>query len=279
MTTRVGIIGWPLTYTLSPVIHNAAFTALGMDWFYDAMAIPPDIVRLGLREPADHGYVGVNVTIPHKEAVLRYVMPDDTAHAIGAVNTVDLRDYKGYNTDVSGFIDDLRAHDIALDGVHVVVLGAGGAARAAVYGLGRAGARVSVVNRTRERADTMLANLSIHLPKLDARAVSFEDVARDTIDLLVNCTPSGMYPNVNDSAWDESVPFPHEVTVYDMIYRPSKTRLMQQAESHGGRAINGLGMLVRQAAAAFTLWTGVNPPLDVMFDAARAELQRVESQT
>ncbi len=278
MTTRVGIIGWPLTYTLSPTIHNAAFAALGMDWFYDAMAIPPDIVYLGLREPADHGYVGVNVTIPHKEAVLRHVLPDDTAHAVGAVNTVDLRNYKGYNTDVSGFIDDLRAHDIALEGAHVVVLGAGGAARAAVYGLGRAGARVSVVNRTPERANMMLANLSIHLPKLEARVLSFEEVARDTIDLLVNCTPLGMYPHVNDSAWDESVPFPREVTVYDMIYRPSKTRLMQQAESHGGRAIGGLGMLVRQAAAAFALWTGVNPPLEVMFDAARAEFQRVESQ-
>lgn len=278
MTTRVGIIGWPLTYTLSPVIHNAAFGALGMDWSYDAMAIPPDIVRLGLREPADHGYVGVNVTIPHKEAVMRYVMPDDTAHAVGAVNTVDLRDYKGYNTDVGGFIDDLRAHGLTLEGAHVVVLGAGGAARAAVYGLGQAGARVSVVNRTPERANILLANLSIHLPKLDARVVSFEDTTRDTIDLMVNCTPAGMYPNVDASPWDEAIPFPHGVTVYDMIYRPSKTRLMQQAESHGGRAIGGLGMLVRQAAAAFTLWTGVTPPLDVMFDAARAELQRVESQ-
>lgn len=278
MATRVGIIGWPLTYTMSPVIHNAAFQALGMDWLYDAMAIPPDIVRLGLREPADHGYVGINVTIPHKEAVLAYVAPDDTAYAVGAVNTIDLRSFKAYNTDVTGFIADLHAHEIPLDGAHVIVLGAGGAARAAVYGLSVAGARVSIINRSVQRADEMLANMALRNVPLNARTVSFDDLASQPADLIVNCTPLGMYPYGDASPWPAAIPMPHGVTMYDMVYRPAKTRLMHQAEAVDGRAVGGLGMLVRQAAESFALWTGVQPPLDVMFNAAHAEIQRIQQQ-
>ena len=139
---RVGVIGFPVEHSLSPIMHNAAFAALGMsDWLYDAMAIPPDILRLGLREPRDHGYIGINVTVPHKEAVMAYVRPDEKARAIGAVNTIDFRSNIGTNTDADGFIEDLRANGVALDGQRVLVLGAGGAARAAVYGLAGAGRR------------------------------------------------------------------------------------------------------------------------------------------
>jgi shikimate dehydrogenase len=273
MTQRVGIIGWPLTTTFSPAMHNAAFAALGMDWHYDRMAIPPDIVRLGILEPQRHGYIGLNVTIPHKEEALRYVMPDELARAVGAVNTIDLRTMTGTNTDVYGLITDLRAHDVALEGRRVVVLGAGGAARAAVVGLTGAGALVVVVNRSMERARAMLANLSLLNPRLNAEALTLDDaVEAGPIDLLVNATPVGMYPAVDESPWVQGVPFPRGVTVYDMIYRPAQTRLMQQAEQHGGRAIGGLGMLVHQGAAAFKLWTGVEPPVEVMFEAARREL-------
>ncbi len=273
MTQRVGIIGWPLTTTFSPAMHNAAFAALGMDWHYDRMAIPPDIVRLGILEPQRHGYIGLNVTIPHKEEALRYVMPDELARAVGAVNTIDLRTMTGTNTDVYGLITDLRAHDVALEGRRVVVLGAGGAARAAVVGLTGAGALVVVVNRSMERARAMLANLSLLNPRLNAEVLTLDDaVEAGPIDLLVNATPVGMYPAVDESPWVQGVPFPRGVTVYDMIYRPAQTRLMQQAEQHGGRAIGGLGMLVHQGAAAFKLWTGVEPPVEVMFEAARREL-------
>jgi shikimate dehydrogenase len=278
MTQRVGIIGWPLTFTLSPAMHNAAFKALGMDWQYDAMAIPPDIVRYGLREPAQHGYVGINVTIPHKETVLRYVKPDDTARAIGAVNTVDLRTDAGYNTDVTGFIGDLKAHGVALKGARVIVLGAGGAARAAVYGLGLEGASIGVVNRTPERALKMVADLSLYQLTLDARAVTLADAVASGVDLIVNCTSVGMIPDVDANPWDASVPFPQGATVYDMVYRPSVTALMRQAEAHGGRAIGGLGMLVRQGADAFRIWTGIDAPLDVMAAAARQALAEAEGR-
>ena len=141
---RVGVIGFPVEHSLSPVMHNAAFAALGMsDWHYDAMSIPPDILRLGLREPKNHGYIGINVTVPHKEAIMQFVSPDEKARAIGAVNTVDFRQNSGTNTDADGLIKDLLAHDVPIKSQRVLVLGAGGAARAAVYGLLRAGAQVA----------------------------------------------------------------------------------------------------------------------------------------
>lgn len=274
MTQRVGIIGWPLTTTFSPAMHNAAFQALGMDWVYDKMAIPPDIVRLGILEPQRHGYVGINVTIPHKEEAMRYVTPDDIARAVGAVNTIDLRTMTGTNTDVSGFIADLKANGVELSGKRVLVLGAGGAARAAVVGLTGAGASVIVVNRTLDRARAMVANLSLSNLMLKAEALTLDEaVESGDIDLIVNSTSAGMHPNVDDTPWVRGVPFPHGVTVYDMIYRPAQTRLMQQAVEHGGRAIGGLGMLVYQGAAAFKIWTGVEPPVEVMFAAARDELE------
>ena len=150
--TDVGVIGFPIEHSLSPAMHNAAFKALGLDWEYDKYAIPPDIIRISLREFSDHGFVGLNVTVPHKQAVMPYVKPDAIARAVGAVNTIEFRHNTGTNTDVGGFMDDLRAHGVSPAGMQVVVLGAGGAARAAVYGLANAGARLTLINRTPERA-------------------------------------------------------------------------------------------------------------------------------
>ncbi len=274
-TNRVGIIGWPVEHSLSPAMHNAAFRALGMDdWLYDAMAIPPDIVRLGVLEPRNHGYIGLNVTIPHKQAVMRYVHPDEKARAIGAVNTIDFRTDVGTNTDVDGFIDDLKAHDVPLSGQKALVLGAGGAARAAVYGLWREGAIVAVVNRTLERAHEMLAQLTLSAGIQNIPAMTIDDAAEWDASLIVNCTSVGMLPHVDESPWIDGVPFPKGVTVYDMVYRPAITKFMRQAEQQGGRAIGGLGMLVRQGAAAFSLWTGRPAPIEVMFDTVKAELSK-----
>lgn len=273
MTTRVGLIGWPLSHSVSPQMHNAAFQALGLDWHYDAMAIPPDIVRLGLKEPQQHGYIGLNVTIPHKEAVMRFVRPDPLAQAVGAVNTIDFRDNSGTNTDVAGLIDDLKAHGLDLAGKRVIVLGAGGAARAAVYGLSIENAHILLVNRTLERAQVMLADVSLHNLRMQAQAVTLDEAIEIGADLIINCTSAGMYPNTDGSPWIDGLPYPHGVPLYDMVYRPHHTRLMALAEANGGIAISGLGMLVRQGAASFKIWTGVEPPIEVMFEAAREALE------
>ncbi len=273
-TKRVGVIGFPVEHSLSPIMHNAAFAALNMsDWHYDAMSIPPDILRLGLREPKNHGYIGINVTVPHKEAIMEYVQPDEKARAIGAVNTVDFRTNIGTNTDADGLINDLRANQVTIRSQRVLVLGAGGAARAAVYGLLRAGADVAIVNRTKSRADKLVAQLRASA-RLDGAAVMTLDQAADWgMSLIINCTSVGLHPHIEQSPWIHGLPFPEGVTVYDMVYRPANTALMQQCVAHGGRAIGGLGMLARQGAIAFELWTGVQPPIDLMLRVLQETLE------
>lgn len=273
---RVGVIGWPIEHSLSPVMHNAAFAALGLNnWHYEALAIPPDIIGHSIKAfRGEGGYTGLNVTVPHKQAVMRFVRPDERAMALGAVNTIDFRDNSGTNTDVVGFMQDLAAHGISVAGERVIVLGAGGAARAAVYGLVQAGAQVAVVNRTPERAQVMLADLTLSAGIRGVMVQSLADAVLDGVSLVVNCTTVGMYPAVDASPWSAEVPFPEGVAVYDMVYRPAQTRLMQLAEANGGKAVGGLGMLVRQGAAAFEIWTGQEAPLDVMFAAVNDALSQ-----
>ncbi len=265
MTYHVGVIGFPIEHSLSPAMHNAAFKALGLNWEYDKYAIPPDIIRQSLREFSDHGFVGLNVTVPHKQAVMPFVKPDEIARAVGAVNTIEFRHNTGTNTDVGGFMDDLRAHGVSPAGMRVVVLGAGGAARAAVYGLANAGARLTLINRTPERAQELIDSLHV-------RAVVGEVSAVADAELIVNCTSVGMQPKVDASPLPDDAVLSPGVTLYDMVYRPAQTKLMGQVEAAGGRTIGGLGMLVRQGAAAFRLWTGVEPPVDVMLAAAQEQL-------
>jgi shikimate dehydrogenase len=276
---RVGVIGFPVEHSLSPIMHNAAFKALGMEdeWLYDAMSIPPDILRYGIREPKNHGYIGINVTIPHKQAIMEYVRPDEKARAIGAVNTIDFRTNLGTNTDADGLIDDLKANDVSLDGERVLVLGAGGASRAGVYGLVREGAEVAIVNRTKSRADNLVSELQKTAGINDVAVMTLDEASEWGMSLIVNCTSVGLHPNITQSPWINGVPFPDNITVYDMVYRPANTAFMQQCVAHGGRAIGGLGMLVRQGAIAFELWTGVKPPIDVMFDALREVLEKKDS--
>lgn len=273
---RVGVVGFPIEHSLSPAMHNAAFKALGMeqDWLYDAMAIPPDIADYAVKEPKRHGYIGLNITIPFKEQALQWGRADEKARAIGAVNTIDFRDDTATNTDVDGFIDDLKAHDVAIQDEKVIVLGAGGAARAAVYGLWRNGAEVVVVNRTLERAQEMLTQLTFSAGIQNIKALTLDEAAENGASLIVNATSAGMYPNTDVSPWVDGVPLPKDATVYDMVYTPAKTKLMQQVEANGGRAIGGLGMLARQGAIAFKIWTGIEPPIDVMIDTLKDELSK-----
>ncbi|HYO88927.1 MAG TPA: shikimate dehydrogenase [Candidatus Limnocylindrales bacterium] len=268
-TKKVGIIGWPVEHSVSPAMHNAAFAALGMtDWFYDRMAIPADILKPTLRVLADQGYVGVNVTVPHKEAVLQYIKPDKLAKRVGAINTIDFRNRIGRNTDVAGFMNDLEAHRVKVKGERVLILGAGGAARAAAYGLLQVGVgEIGFINRTPESVFKLAADLAFE-PMIMSHGMA------DMFDpsLIVNCTSLGMAPGVDQSPWPKGEPFPKGVTVYDMVYRPRRTAFMAQAERAGVRALGGLGMLVHQGAAAFRVWTGVEPPIDVMLRAAEQAL-------
>jgi shikimate dehydrogenase len=249
-------------------MHNAAYKALGMDnWQYDKSAIPPDVLKSSIKQFMMHGYVGLNVTIPFKQEVLQYTRPDAIASAVGAANTLILPRNTSTNTDVAGFMNDLAAHDVDVKGMNVVLMGAGGAARAALYGLVHAGARVAVVNRTPANAQKMIQQVGVF-----AMTMSQKDASTWGANLVVNATSVGMSPIIDRSPWKDSLPLPENAIVYDMVYVPAKTKLMLQAEAQGLRAIGGLGMLVRQGAAAFEIWTERDAPIDVMFDALKQAL-------
>lgn len=280
-TRLVGIIGWPVKHSLSPSMHNAAFAARGMDWAYVPLPVSPKWVKeavLGLRAL---GFRGANVTVPHKEQVipfLDHLTPE--AQAIGAVNTIVVEEdgrIWGTNTDADGFLNDLLAHDVQVEGEPVLVLGAGGAARAVVYALARAGARVTIANRTLGRAVELARQIHMVLPGASFRVVEFsaESLTREAEahTILVNATSVGMWPDVEASPWPSGAGFGRIKVVYDLVYRPRLTRLLRDAQAWGCRVIDGLGMLVRQGAESWRLWTGQVPPVDIMRQAVEEALR------
>lgn len=266
-TQLVGLLGYPIEHSVSPAMHNAAFAHLGLDWAYLPRPVLPDRLGEALRGLPALGFRGANLTIPHKEQALAYL--DDVtpeARALGAVNTITIEDYRlvGHNTDADGFLAALTE----AGGQHqrAVVMGAGGAARAVVYVLRKLGVAVTVANRTLERA----RRLSVDVCALDASSLG---AALKQADLLVNATPVGMWPAVEASPLPEGLALAPDLTVCDLVYNPVETRLLQQARLAGAKTISGLGMLVYQGAAAFRLWTGLAPPLEVMRQAAMQNLR------
>jgi shikimate dehydrogenase len=279
-TQRVGLIGWPVEHSVSPAMHNAAFDALGLDWRYTLLPTPPGQVTSALTKLKERDYRGANVTVPHKQAVLPYLNEiTDTAGAIGAVNTIVVQEGQliGHNTDSDGFLAALRETGFEADGQRALVLGAGGAARAVVYALAQAGCAVTLHNRTTERA----TELARHLQHIGVRApiatvpltAILADLDANCFDLLVNATSVGMWPHANASPWPETLSLPSHWTVFDLVYNPTKTRLLTQAGVAGATTVGGLGMLVHQGALAFELWTGHPPPIDEMRTAAENALE------
>ena len=297
-TRLVGLIGWPVGHSLSPRMHNAAFHKLGLNWCYVPMPVAPERLGEAVEGLVALGFAGANVTAPHKESVLAYL--DEIApevRAIGALNTIVLREGRtfGYNTDVYGFLTALREKGFDPQGRRAVVLGAGGAARAVVYALAHAGSEVVVLNRTPERAEALVKALSPWFPSVSLAAGPLTTEAltqRATeADLLVNATSVGRWPaaspreapapaackcqrlmastlgEVDQCPWPEDVAFPSHWTVCDLVYSPPQTELLQRAASVGATTIGGLGMLVHQGAAAFRLWTGLEPPVETMYEA------------
>ena len=262
-----GIIGNPVGHSLSPPMHEAAFTTLGMDARY--LAFEPDADDL---EPAVHGAAalgirGLNVTIPFKEEVLTFVDVDDLAARIGAVNTIDFGSSPptGHNTDASGARRALDRHDVSLDGAEAVLVGAGGAGRAIAFMLSDAGAMVRIANRTEERAESLadvVVNATAHgldeLPDLVS-----------TADVLVNATSVGMEEDRSPVSADS---LHGDLAVMDAVYRPLETRLLRDAAAAGATTIDGGWMLLYQGVEAFEIWTGRSAPVAEMNAALRERL-------
>ena len=250
---RFGVLGWPVAHSRSPAMHEAAYTALGLDgWRYQHLPVPPELLEETVRALPAAGFSGANVTIPHKEAALAVAdTATDAAHAIGAANTLTFAaggDIEADNTDAGGL---LAALGEGVGGRTALVLGAGGSARAAVWALAQAGAAVSVHNRTRSRAEA-----------LGVRVVD----APEPADLLVNCTSVGLDDPLATPIED---PSPYLVVV-DLVYREGGTELCRRAEAAGVRTVDGLEVLVRQGALSLERWTGLEAPVEAMRRAARA---------
>lgn len=283
-TRPTAVIGWPIAQSLSPVMHNAAYESLGLNWACIPLGVPDNRALLAFIEAARAlPFIGFNVTMPHKQAML--ALCDETAtlaQLAGAVNTVHCVDGQliGYNTDGRGLLESLQT-DAGFDpaGRSIVVIGAGGAAGAAVTAciLARAG-KITIVNRDAERAESLLERVSGSLRNIAAEALPLEQSAAGSVreaDLIINATPVGM-------AADDPSPIPGEwmregQLVYDMVYQRSGTALAEAALSAGARAVTGLGMLVAQGALAIDIWMGdangqTRAPRDVMRAAAAAAL-------
>lgn len=279
---QLGLIGYPVGHSVSPAMHNAAFAHQKMNCHYAAWAVDPANLKDAVAGIRALGFLGANVTIPHKEAVmdlLDEVAP--TARQVGAVNTIVNRGGRliGYNTDGWGFLSSLEEAGVKLPGLDVVVLGAGGAARAIALGLARSRvARVVISNRTPERAERLAAEISrlvADVPVTAVEALSPEErTALIDAGLVVNCTPLGMQgPSAGLSAMPDINLLPQQAVVYDTVYTPQETRLLKEARQRGLRAVGGLGMLVHQGACAWEYWFGRRGPVGVMTGAARAALE------
>jgi shikimate dehydrogenase len=289
-TNLVGLIGWPVEHSLSPAMHNAAFDALGLNWRYVPLPVPPGQVEAAVRGLAALGFRGANVTVPHKEAVIPALnIIDPSSRALGAVNTLIVGRRKdgtstigGYNTDSKGFVGALRLGGFEPeDGGRAVIVGAGGSARAVVFGLLWSGTgEIAVLNRTLERARALVSDLGVkhewasRLRALLLRPETLIESAR-TADLLVNTTSLGMWPQVDGSIWPQDVPVPSHLTVFDLVYNPLETRLLRQTRQSGARGIDGLGMLVRQGALAFDMWTNQGSDVTEVARLMRAACERV----
>lgn len=259
------LFGHPVAHSLSPAMHNAAFRALGLPHRYEALDVPPAEIAGAVERLRAAGALGANVTVPHKLAVMEFLdaLADD-AREIGAVNTI-VRDGSGrsvrlvgHNTDRHGFVAALAEAGVDVAGLRALVLGAGGAARSAVPALVAGGARVTIANRTRARAVDLAA----------AGAIGVSGWPEDLAgwDLIVNATSLGLH----DEDPLAGVALPASLVVYDLVPTARETPLVRRARGAGCRVVDGLAMLLHQAAKSFTLWTGENAPMDEM----RAALPR-----
>ena len=281
MNTALGIIGYPIGHSMSPVFQQAALDELGVDAQYVAYQVAPDDVGEfvnGLRQP---GIMGINVTVPHKLAVMPFLDEiDDWATEAGAVNTIVNRQGRltGHNTDGYGFLRALRAGaEFEPRGRRTLILGAGGAARGVVLALAREGAgHLTIANRTPERAENLAELARNRNISAQAIALSGADLkeAAASAELIVNCTTIGM----THGPGEDETPLPGDAIpptalVNDLVYNPLETRLLREAAQAGAKTLGGIQMLVYQGAASFEMWLERPAPVPVMLEAATRAMQ------
>jgi len=274
---RLHLLGYPLSHSVSPAMHNAALQQIGLtDWEYTAFPVPAERLSEAIESLREETVLGANVTVPYKETVIPLldgVTP--TATAIGAVNTIVKQAGKliGHNTDAAGLLADLYKQGVALDHRRLLILGAGGAARATVAAVASVAphAKVRLIARRPAQAQALATQAQIPVSIFDWSPLGFLQ-ASDNCQLILNTTPLGMSPNIHHMPWPDDTPFPLDAFVYDLIYNPSETLLVKHARAERLAATTGLGMLIEQGALAFELWTQHVAPRDAMRAAAEQAL-------
>jgi len=281
-TAIVGVFGSPITHTASPVMHNAAFKALKMNWVYLPFLVEPQNLREALLGARAMGLKGVNLTIPHKLLALD-IMDEVSVEArkLGAINTVSIEDGKlrGFNTDGYGIAKAIKLEfNFTFKGKRVLVLGAGGAGRTIAVQCALDGAaQVFVANRTMAKIDPIAREIAATKTAFRALALNADDIARviNEVDLLINATAVGL--DEGESLGLEAKLFSPRLFVYDTVYRPAETELLRIATAAGAKTANGTSMLLHQGAKAFEIWTKHKAPMAVMRRAVNAAVHGVKA--
>jgi len=264
-TKVIGVIGHPIKHSYSPLMHNIAFEIAGLNYIYLPFDVPAISLKDAMKGMIALGIKGFNVTIPLKEKIIPLLKDvSEEANIIGAVNTVVNDDgiLRGYNTDVHGIVESLNPFKDDLAGAKVSVIGTGGAARSVIYSLIRTFkvGQINIINRTEQTAESLKEYFSVKMIHNDFKAHSlFPPDLVETFrnsKLIVNTTPMGMFPEVDDSATTIKESFMKGQIVFDVVYNPVKTKLLKLAENQGATIVTGLKMFVEQGAKSFELWTG-----------------------
>jgi shikimate dehydrogenase len=269
--TRVcGLIGNPVEHSISPLIHNTVSELMGINLSYVTFKVNKEDIEAAVKGAAALGILGMNVTVPHKQAVIPYLHDiDPMAKAIGAVNTLVFTGdgYKGYNTDITGFHRSLLEENVAIKDETVVVLGAGGASRAIAFLLaGEGAARIYLLNRTVDKAESIANAVNTYNNKdivIPLSISAYNSIPEERF-LCVQTTSVGLFPNVNDAVITDPEFYKRIHTAMDIIYNPAETRFMKLARENGAAAYNGLKMLLYQGIAAYELWNDIKVGQDVI---------------
>jgi len=252
---------------------NVAFEQLGLNSIYMAFRVPRENLEKAVKGLRALGFKGFNVTIPHKVEILKFLDDlDEASKMIEAVNVVkrENESLKGYNTDGLGALKALEEAGVKVKGRGALVLGAGGASRAICFTLAREASRLVIANRTLDKAVKLAKDIKFKLG-VEAKPISlkYEELKREVkdVDIIINATSVGMYPNIDECPINPDL-IEEGKTVFDIVYKPLKTKLLKEAEARGAKTVDGLSMLVYVAAGSFEIWTGLKPPVEAMFRAA-----------
>lgn len=274
-TNIVGLIGHPVEHSFSPPMHNAAFDKLGMDYAYVAFDVNPNNLKSAIKSGEALNIKGFNVTIPHKINVMQFLDEiDEVASLIGAVNTIDFKNLKGYNTDGIGAIKAIEEVS-SIKNKNIVVAGSGGASRAISFYLAKYGAEsITILNRNFDRAKSLASDITDSglINEVIGDSISKINDYSDNSDILIDTTPIGMHPNYDDEPIVRAENMHEGQVVFDAVYNPNETVLIKETIKAGAKPVYGIKMLLYQGAESFKIWTGRKPPIDEMEKALRQTL-------